>query len=75
MDFVVAKSADPDELTHNGISSGSSLFDKNLIRGFWYTKGIQRINISYIRVQKSPCFTTEKFQLIKPVLSIFGEFD
>ena len=32
------------------------------IRGFWYTKGIQRLIISYIWVQKLPCFTTDQFR-------------
>ena len=32
------------------------------IRGFWYTKGIQRLNTLYIRVQKLPRFTTDQIR-------------
>ena len=64
MDFVIANSADPDEMTHRvafHLSFPCSL--KYPIRGFWYTKGIQRLNTSYIRVQKLPCFTTDQIRL------------
>ena len=53
MDFVIANSADPDEITHRvAFHLGLPCAIKYPIRGFWYTKGIQRLNISYIRVQK-----------------------
>ena len=53
MDFVIASSADPDEMTHRmAFHLGLPCAIKYSIRGFWYTKGIQRVNISYIRVRK-----------------------
>ena len=63
MDFVLANSADPDEMTHRvafHLSLPCSI--KYPIRGFWYTKDIQRFSISYIRVQKLPCFTTDQIR-------------
>ena len=61
MDFVITNSADPGEMTHRvAFHLGLPCSIKYPIRGFWYTKGIQRLNISYIRVQKLPCFTTDQ---------------
>ena len=61
MDFVLANSADPDEMTHRvAFHLGLPCLIKYPIRGFWYTKDIQRLNISNIRVQKLPCFTTDQ---------------
>ena len=61
MDFVIAISADPDEMTHCvAFNLGLPFSIKCSIRGFWYTKGIQRLNISYVRVQKLPCFTMDQ---------------
>ena len=55
MGFVKANSADPDEMTHCvALYLGLPYSIKYPIRGFWYTKGIQRLNMSYIRVQKLP---------------------
>ena len=63
MDFVIASSADPDEMTYRlAFHLGLPCAIKYPIRGFWYTKGIQRVNISYIRVQKLPCFTTDQIR-------------
>ena len=56
MDFVITNSADPDEITHRvAFHLGLPCSVKYPIRGFWYTKGIQMLNISYIRVKKLPC--------------------
>ena len=63
MDFAIAHSADPDEMTHRvafRLSLPCSL--KYPIRGFRYKKGIQRLHTSYIRVQKLPCFTTDQIR-------------
>ena len=61
MDFVIASSADPDKMTHHvAFYPGLPCSVKYPIRGVWYTKGVQRLNISYIRVQKLPCFTTDR---------------
>ena len=63
MDFVIANSADPDEITHHvAFHLGLPCSIKYPIRGFWYPKGIQRLNISYIRVQKLPYFTTDQIR-------------
>ena len=63
MDFVITNSADPDEMTHHvAIYLGHPCSIKYPIRGFWYTKGIQRLNISYIRVQNLPCFTMDQIR-------------
>ena len=63
MDFVIANSADPDEMTHHvAFYLGLPCSMKYPIRGFWYTKGIQRLIISYIWVQKLPCFTTDQIR-------------
>ena len=57
MDFIIANSADPDEMTHRvGFHLSLPCSIKYPIRGFWYTKGIQRLSISYIRVQKVGMF-------------------
>ena len=64
MDFVIANSADPDEMTlHVAFHLGLSCSMKYPIKGFWYTKGIERLIISYIWVQKLPCFTTDQIRL------------
>ena len=43
MDFVITNSADPDEMTHHvAFYLGHPCSIKYPIRGFWYTKGIQR---------------------------------
>ena len=43
MDFVIANSADSDEMTHRvAFHLGLPCAIKYPIRGFWYTKGIQR---------------------------------
>ena len=63
MDFVIAKSADHDEMAHHvAFHLGLPCSIKYPIRGFWYTKGIQRLNISYIRVQKLSCFTNDQIR-------------
>ena len=63
MDFVLANSADPDEMTHRvTFHLGLPCLTKYPISGFWYTKDIQRLNISYIRVQKLPCFTIDQIR-------------
>ena len=57
MDFIIANSADPDEMSHRvGFYLGLPCSIKYPIRGFWYTKGIERLSISYIRVQKVGMF-------------------
>ena len=44
MDFVIANSTDPDEMTHHvAFHLGLPCSMKYPIRGFWYTKGIQRV--------------------------------
>ena len=44
MDFVIASSADPDEMTHRvAFHLGFPCSIKYPISGFWYTKGIQRV--------------------------------
>ena len=49
MDFAITNSADPDKMTHRvAFHLGLPCSIKYPIRGFWYTKGIQRLNISYI---------------------------
>ena len=49
MDFVITNSADPDEMTHRvTFHLGLPCSIKYPIRGFWYTKGIQRLNISKV---------------------------
>ena len=49
VDFVIANSADRDEMAHHvAFHLGLPCSIKYPIRGFWYTKGIQRLNISYI---------------------------
>ena len=63
MDFTIANSVDPYEMTHHvAFHQGVPCSIKYLIRGFWYTKGIQRLNISYIRVLELPCFTTDQIR-------------
>ena len=63
MDFVIASSADPDEMPQRvAFHLGLPCAKKYPIRGFWYAKGIQMLNISYIRVQKSPCLTTDQIR-------------
>ena len=63
MDFVLANSADPGEMTHRmAFHLGLPCAIKYPIRGFWYIKDIQRLNISYIRVKKLPCFTTDQIR-------------
>ena len=63
MDFIIANSADPFEMTHRvAFHLGLPCSIKYPIRGFWYTKGIQRLSISYIRVHKLPCFTTDQIR-------------
>ena len=62
MDFVIANSADPDEMTHHvAFHLGLPCSMKCPIRGFLYTKGIQRFIISYIWVQKLPGLQRIKF--------------
>ena len=62
MDFVITNSADPNEITHRvAFHLGLPCSIKYPIRGFWYTKGIQMLNISYIRVQMLPCLQRIKF--------------
>ena len=49
MDFGITNSADPDKMTHRvAFHLGLPCLIKYPIRGFWYTNGIQRFNISYI---------------------------
>ena len=49
MDFAITNSADPDKMTHRvAFHLGLPCSIKYPISGFWYTKGIQRLNISYI---------------------------
>ena len=63
MDFVIANSADQDEMTHHvAFHLGLPCSIKYPIRGFWYTKRIQRLIISYIWVQKLPCFTADQIR-------------
>ena len=63
MDFVKANSADPDVMTHRlAFHLGLPCLIKYPIRGFWYTKDMQKLIISYIRVQKLPCFTTDQIR-------------
>ena len=48
MDFVITNSADTDEMTHRvAFNVHLTCSIKYPIRGFWYTKGIQRLNILY----------------------------
>ena len=62
-DFVIAHSADPDEMTNRvAFHLGLPCSIKYPIRGFWFTKGIQRLNLSYIWVKKLPCFTTDQIR-------------
>ena len=52
MDFAITNSADPDKMTHHvafHLSLPCSI--KYPIRGFWYTKGIQRLNIYILGAQ------------------------
>ena len=58
MDFVIANSADPDEMTHH-VAFHLGLPCSMIT---WYTKGIQRLIISYIWVQKLPWFTTDQIR-------------
>ena len=63
MDFIIENSADPYEMTHHvAFHLGVPCSIKCPLRGFWYTKNIQRLSISYIRVQKFPCFTTDQIR-------------
>ena len=63
MDYVITNSADPDEMTHRvAFHLGLLCSIKYAISGFWYTKGIQRLNISFIWVQKLTCFTTDQIR-------------
>ena len=63
MDFIIANSADPYEMTNRvAFHLGLPCSIKYPIRGFWYTKGIQRLSISYIRVQKLSCLTTDQIR-------------
>ena len=63
MDFIIANSADTDEMTHRvAVHLGLPCSIKYPIRGFSYTKSIQRLSISYIRVQKLPSFTTDQIR-------------
>ena len=60
MDFVITNSADPDEMTHCvAFHHDLPCSIKYPIRGFWYTKGMQRLDIW---VQKLPCFTTDQIR-------------
>ena len=62
MDFVITNSADPDEMTHRvAFHLGLPCSIKYPIRGFWYTKGIQRLNVSNIRVQSCHVLLRIKF--------------
>ena len=59
MDFVTANSADPDEMTHHvAFHLGFPCAIKYPIR----VSGIQRLNISYIWVQKLACFLTDRIR-------------
>ena len=70
MDFVIANSADPDGMTHCvAFHLGLPYSIKYPIRGFWYTKSIQRLNMSYIRVQKLP--SNSLMLLLWKVVTIF----
>ena len=63
MDFILANSADQYEMTHRvTFHLGLPCSIKYPIRGFLYTKGIQRLSISKIRVQKLPCFITDQIR-------------
>ena len=63
MDFIIANSADPYEMPHRvAFHLGLPCSLKYPIRGFWSIKSIQRLSISYIRVQKLPCFTTDQIR-------------
>ena len=63
MDFIIANSADPYEMTNRvAFHLGLPCSIKYPIRGFWYTKGIQRLSFSYIRVQKLSCLTTDQIR-------------
>ena len=49
MDFAITNSADPDKMTHRvAFHLGLPCSIKYPIRGFWYTKGIRMLKISYI---------------------------
>ena len=49
MDFAITNIADKDKMTHRvAFHLGLSCSIKYPSRGFWYTKGIQRLTISYI---------------------------
>ena len=59
MDFVTANSADPDEMTHSvAFHLGFPCEIKYPIR----VSGLQRLNISYIWVQKLACFLTDRIR-------------
>ena len=74
MDFVIADSADPDEMTHHvAVHLGLPCSMKYPIRGFWYTKGIQRLITSYSWVQKLPCFTTDQIRYSFYCVSVIRE--
>ena len=63
MDFVITNSTDPHDMIHRvAFHHGLPCSIENPIRGFWYTKGMQRLNISYIWVQKLPYFTTDQIR-------------
>ena len=63
MDFAITNSADRDEMTNSvAFHLGLPCSIKYQIKGFWYTKGIQRLNISYSWVQKLPCFTKDQIR-------------
>ena len=61
IDFVT-NSADPDKMTHGvAFHLGLPCSIKYPIRGFWYTKGIQRLYISYIRFKSCHVLQRIKF--------------
>ena len=64
MDYVITNSAHPDEMTHRvAFHLGLPCSIKYPIRGFWYTKGIQRLYNSY-KIRYKSCNVLQPIKFV-----------
>ena len=71
VDFVIANSADRDEMAHHvAFHLVNPCLIQYPIRGFWYTKGIQRLNISYIGYKSCHVFDQIRYSFLLKVVTI-----
>ena len=63
MDFVIANSAGPDEITHHvAFPLGLPYSIKYPFRGFWYTKGIQRLKLTSLIIGYKSCHVLQRIK-------------